>query len=192
MKGYFQVSGKKGKGKPNLFIHVEYEYSGNYSKMAVVNLLGQNRKEKTAKKGYASEIDFGTINFNSIHCKSYVRFYKALADYRRRTGLIPPYGSLRIRTGVLLHGGTPYAITDVVYIPKGTYDISFETAKHELGHTIRQNYDGDLWHALSDALWYNYMQHHYCSKRTNKGFAFNEGWAEFWAGSCYAGLCNRL
>ena len=29
------------------------------------------------------------------------------------------------------------------------------------------------------------MQHHSCGKRTNNGFAFNEGWAEFWAGSCY-------
>ena len=28
------------------------------------------------------------------------------------------------------------------------------------------------------------MQHHSCRKRMNRGFAFNEGWAEFWAGSC--------
>ena len=25
---------------------------------------------------------------------------------------------------------------------------------------------------------------HSCKKRTNYGFAFNEGWAEFWAESC--------
>ena len=28
------------------------------------------------------------------------------------------------------------------------------------------------------------MQHHNCRKVTNRGFAFNEGWAEFWAGDC--------
>ena len=31
---------------------------------------------------------------------------------------------------------------------------------------------------------YKYAQHHYCGKKTNYGFAFNEGWAEYWAGSC--------
>ena len=192
MKGYFRVSGRKGFGKPKLFIKVEYEYSGNSGNIAVTNLLGLKRKGKTAKRSYASQINFGTINFNSIHCKSYVQFYKAVADYRRRTGLIPPYRSLRIRTGVLLHGGTPYATNDVVRIPRRTNGISFETAKHELAHTIRQSYDGSLGHFLFDVVRYKYMQQHYCSKRTNKGFAFNEGWAEFWAGSCYAGLCNRL
>ena len=31
---------------------------------------------------------------------------------------------------------------------------------------------------------YTYTQHHRCGQVTNEGFAFNEGWASFWAGGC--------
>ncbi len=44
--------------------------------------------------------------------------------------------------------------------------------------------DGNLTHLLSDALEFNYFRAHHCGFQSNKGFAFNEGWAEFWAGSC--------
>lgn len=40
-------------------------------------------------------------------------------------------------------------------------------------------------HFLKDVVRFKYMQHHSCGKRTNNGFAFNEGWAEFWAGQCF-------
>lgn len=45
--------------------------------------------------------------------------------------------------------------------------------------------DGTFLHFLYDVVRFTYTQTHYCGKNTNKGFAFNEGWAEFWAGSCY-------
>lgn len=45
--------------------------------------------------------------------------------------------------------------------------------------------DGNFAHFLFDVGRFKYMQHHNCGKRTNYGFAFNEGWAEFWAGQCY-------
>ena len=41
-------------------------------------------------------------------------------------------------------------------------------------------------HLGLDAFRFNYFRRHYCSLQTNEGFAFNEGWAEFWAGSCTA------
>ena len=45
--------------------------------------------------------------------------------------------------------------------------------------------DGTFLHFLSDVVKYKYTQTHTCGKLTNKGFAFNEGWAEFWAGTCF-------
>ena len=44
--------------------------------------------------------------------------------------------------------------------------------------------DGNLAHFLYDVARFVYTRNHRCSLRTNNGFAFNEGWAEFWAGSC--------
>ena len=44
--------------------------------------------------------------------------------------------------------------------------------------------DGSLNHLGADAIRFNYFRSHSCGSKTNEGFAFNEGWAEFWAGSC--------
>ena len=47
---------------------------------------------------------------------------------------------------------------------------------------MRHGLDGDFGHFLGDAATYNYAQSHNACDHTNLGFAFNEGWAEFWAG----------
>lgn len=44
--------------------------------------------------------------------------------------------------------------------------------------------DGNFNHLVVDAVRFNYFRQHSCNSQTNEGFAFNEGWAEFWAGSC--------
>ena len=190
-KGYFKVSGtgRDGRrGKPDPYIRVIYQYSGTYGKMEVEkNLIGPNRKERSGTKSYSPKINFGTINFNSIHCKCYVQFYKALKDLYDRSGRKSPYDTLHVRSSVLIHGGTPYATTDVIRIPRKTKSISYETAKHELAHRVRHSYDGNILHFGKDVIKYKYTQHHHCGKKTNQGFAFNEGWAEFWAGTCTGG-----
>jgi len=45
--------------------------------------------------------------------------------------------------------------------------------------------DGNLAHFLYDVARFVYTRNHHCGSRTNNGYAFNEGWAEFWAGECY-------
>ena len=44
--------------------------------------------------------------------------------------------------------------------------------------------DGNLVHLLSDVARFNYGGPHHCYTSTNKGRAFDEGWAEYWAGGC--------
>ncbi len=39
-------------------------------------------------------------------------------------------------------------------------------------------------HFLYDVARFNYLRQHTCSTKSNRGYAFNEGWAEFWANSC--------
>src|SRR5205085_9811601 len=57
----------------------------------------------------------------------------------------------------------------------------YRVPKHEFGHTVRHKLDGGLAHFLFDVGHFNYLQNHSACNRTNPGFAFNEGWAEYWA-----------
>jgi hypothetical protein len=60
---------------------------------------------------------------------------------------------------------------------------------HEYGHVIRDKLDGDLWHWHADDLHYVYARFHSsCNGQDEfgialdeKGFAFHEGWAEYWS-----------
>ncbi|HEX6971874.1 MAG TPA: hypothetical protein VF234_06625, partial [Limnochordia bacterium] len=49
------------------------------------------------------------------------------------------------------------------------------------GHVIRHGFDGDFGHFLGDVATYNYLQNHEPCLHSNGGYAFNEGWAEYWA-----------
>ena len=137
--GYFTVSGRAGDtfGNPDPFIEVEYEYSGVYGQMEVQQeLFGINRKDHTSTRGYSSHINFGDIIFSGDHCRAYVMTYDAMKDYRSRTGKALPYSELKVVTRAPVHGGTPYATTSKIRIPS-SYNFDFETAKHELAHTVR-------------------------------------------------------
>ena len=139
--GYFTVSGTPGDlfSKPELYIEVEYEYSGEYGQMDVQReLFGINRRERTSTMSYSSLIDFGNITFSSDHCRAYVMVYQAMKDFMRRTGKYLPYDRLKVVTRAPIHGGTPYSTTDKIRIPSG-YNFNLVTAKHELAHTVRHS-----------------------------------------------------
>ena len=153
--------------------------------MTVRNMIGRVRYEKTGTRwNTVGTINFGTIVFNSDHCKAYNTFRLALLDYHSRSkNSRLPYSSLKVKTESKVTAGVPYATTDNIRIPKG-YSLTLATAKHELAHTIRHSLDGSLRHFLYDAGRFWYLRHHDCNKKTNFGFAFNEGWAAYWAGGC--------
>ena len=136
--GYFSVSGKAGDliGNPDPYIQVKYEYSGSYGKMEVESGLGRNRHDKTSTKPFSSSLNFGNIYFSNDHCKAYVNTYLAMQNFRYRTGQSLPYKTLKVVTHAVLHGGTPYATTNKIRIPKG-YNYDENTARHELAHTVR-------------------------------------------------------
>ena len=109
----------------------------NYGQMEVQQeLFGINRKDRTSTRGYSSHINFGDIIFSGDHCRAYVMTYDAMKDYRFRTSKALPYSELKVVTRAPVHGGTPYATTNKIRIPS-SYNFDFETAKHELAHTVR-------------------------------------------------------
>lgn len=138
--GYFTVSGRAGDifGNPEPYIKVEYQYSGPYGRMDVENAIGINRKDKTSVKRFSSYLNFGNINFSGDYCKAYVNTFRAMKNYRDRTRQSLPYRKLRVVTPALIHGGTPYATTNKIRIPR-RYNYNQRTAMHEFAHTIRHS-----------------------------------------------------
>ena len=195
--GRFTVSGEGRDliGKPDPRIRVDYEFLGVPSyggKIKVQDRLRWIRRYRSTVRSYASNINFGDINISDEHCRAYMRFYAAVKNYISRTGTSLPYSTLHIGTNAVFASwfNAVYATLDRIRIQRGE-DLTTETAQHELAHTVRHSYDGNNGHFLVDAVRFNYARHHDCGKQTNDGFAFNEGWAEFWAGECYSKLYVR-
>lgn len=193
-QGYFTVSGSASdisifnskKRRPDLLIRMDYRYySSYYGSFEVKRPLYKGKEKTSTLSDREGNVSFGTRYFNTEACRSYLSFYDAIKNFRTRVGYHLPF-DLKVSTDVLVHGGTAYALYDDIKLPKGSF-VSYETAKHELAHTLRHRYDGALSHFVYDAGRFVYTRTHYCSKSTNLGFAFNEGWAEFWAGSCLTG-----
>lgn len=186
--GHFRVSGEGRDfiGKPDPRIRVDYEYTGPYGTIRVQDWLRLIRRYRSVVKSYARYIHFGDINISDDHCRALMRFIEAKKDFFTRAQSALPDNILYVSTNAILASwaNTAYATTNRVRIGRGV-SIPSKTAKHELAHIFRHCYDGNDAHFTSDVLGFRYSQSHYCSKRTNSGFAFNEGWAEFWAAECH-------
>lgn len=71
----------------------------------------------------------------------------------------------------------------------GTNTDPYRVCFHEYGHVIRDKLDGDIWHWHADDVHYVYARNHKSCKGQDdfgialdeKGFAFHEGWAEYWS-----------
>ena len=190
--GRFTVLGERRDSKPDPRIQVDYEFRRVPSyggKIKVQDRLRWIRRYRSTVRSYASNINFGDINISDEHCRAYMRFYAAVKSYISRTGTSLPYSTLHVSTNAVFASwfNTVYATLDRIRIGRGE-DLTTKTAQHEVAHTVRHSYDGNIGHFLVDVGRYNYAQHHHCGKQTNCGFAFNEGWAEFWAGECISKL----
>ena len=188
--GRFYLSGQGRdafNGKPDPKIQVEYAYSGPEGKFEIEKIV-RNRKDESGTKPYSRVVNFGFLSFDNPHCRAYIRFYRVLKEYATFRIGKPPYSTLKVKSKAIIHGGTPFATTNVIRIPKSWDPISMSTARHEFAHTIRHSYDGRFSHFLRDVIRYRYAQHHNCNKKTNSGFAFNEGWAQYYAGDCRSEL----
>jgi hypothetical protein len=137
--------------------------------------------------------DYGTQGVAGYQCVLWNALSDAGRDYREQVGSAPPQGVTTAEAGAVT-AGTPFTLYDDIWWPSGypvystvsvaTGTATVSTAKHEFAHVVRHLYDGSRTHFLGDALYYWYLRHHSAAScdPTNSGFAFNEGWAEFWEG----------
>lgn len=194
INGNFEISGSatdvSGWDYPDPYLKIEYIYTsstyGNLDIKDVYTVLS-TAYDTTSIVSFSSLITFGTINLNNEKCKTYLNMLSAINDYYSRTLLKLPMTTLNIHLNQILAAGVPYTAYQTINVPIGwnnSNGLDYATSKHELAHAIRHTYDGDEYHFLADVATYNYLQHHNCNSNTNLGYAFNEGWAAFWEGSC--------
>lgn len=133
--------------------------------------------------------DYGNIVFSnpgqSPKCAIWNGVHKANERFRAEMGVDPPSHGVELEADAVT-AGVPFTPGTSILWPGG-FPVGYggggddSITRHEYGHVIRQGYDGDFGHFLGDVVTYNYLQNHEVCNHTNEGFAFNEGWAEFWA-----------
>lgn len=206
--GTFRVDGWGGDAAPDpwsgpdVYVRVVFgdrkwrESLGDSERVSVIDEIYRVNVNDTARHDH-NNAGSGTIDFGPIilgddgdwSCGNFYHAMKVYEDYRSvRGGEHPPPGAIQVqRYAAPVSSGTPWA--DRHYIHWYTSDPSSQTRiAHEFGHTIRHHLDGEDAHFLWDAERFRYARsegHNACSV-TEPGFAFNEGWAEYWAktGGC--------
>ncbi len=121
----------------------------------------------------------------SHKCAIWRGLHLAQRDFRDLTGVGPPTGG-----GLLIQadapGETPLSLDVEVWWTPG-YVTGYggggddSITRHEFGHVIRHGYDGDASHFFGDVAEHGYLRSHHSCLKSGRGYAFNEGWAEYWA-----------
>ncbi len=149
----------------------ETETTGSHSG---VNNLGTYEISKESGKG-------------TPKCAVWQGAHNAYQNYKQVIGSTPPDKQYTIDADFPCCG-VPFTTTDATHWPsnyptgyRGDPDGGYSVNTHEFGHSVRQSFDGGELHFLADVARYSYLKNHEFCLVSNEGFAFNEGWAEFWA-----------
>lgn len=128
--------------------------------------------------------DYGRQAVPGLECPLWTQMRDAALGYESDVGRRAPFGEVEAVYGSPA-AGKPYTWYDEVRWPSGLSPAG-STPRHEFAHAVRHSLDGGFGHFFGDMVAFQYPQHHSatsCDQRTNPGFAFNEGWAQYWAGT---------
>jgi len=133
--------------------------------------------------------DYGGMVFStpgqSHKCAIWAGVHSAYERYRAEIGAGLPSNGVELQADAVT-AGVPFTPGTSILWPGG-FPVGYggggddSITRHEFGHVIRHGFDGDFGHFLGDVIAHNYLQNHEPCNHTSPGFAFNEGWAEFWA-----------
>ena len=184
-------------GKLDPYVIIELESSGG-KQVVESEILKTNFTCATSVRNETE----GTISFGNITCTStngkdatalFANLTRSYNKFTQLTGQssIPAHGGKAAALfPCVLASGVPWTTEESIHWPAGYR--RFESVAHEFGHRVRHAQDGDFAHFLSDVATYTYPQHHAYDKVTNEGFAFNEGWAEYYASQLESGDATTL
>ena len=142
---------------------------------------------------HAGAVNLGTWQISKDNgsgtpkCAIWQGAHNAYANYRQVIGSRPPDTNYSISADFPCCG-TPFTTRDTTRWPSGYQtgysgdpDNGFSVNFHEFAHSVRHSFDGSFSHFLFDVARFDYPRSHSLCSNTNQGFAFNEGWAEYWA-----------
>jgi hypothetical protein len=178
--------------------------AGVSTPLRVMDELHRARSETVTRTARLAggQLTAGDIQLTSVDCELWRLGADVLADYHDAVGRTPPARQLRIKRWSAVWGGTPYTYYD--HIVLGTNYGAAGTARdvgrrrgtmfHEFGHSIRHVADGSEAHWGWDNFRWAYARNHRGCETFNTQYAFNEGWASYWAaerGASGAGTCSK-
>jgi hypothetical protein len=156
-------------------------------------------RTRTARGVHRTSLDYGvrTISKNggreTPKCAIWQGARHAWNGYVSAIGADPPMrGGYEIVADTFCCG-SPWTTRTATYWPPGerTRHVEdppgdpivgdYRTSWHEFGHVFRHWLDGSGPHFLGDVARYGYARNHENCLDSNLGFAFNEGWAKYWA-----------
>jgi hypothetical protein len=143
---------------------------------------------------HAGVVNLGTYQISHENgagtpkCAAFQGAHNAYQNYKQLMGTAPPDASYLISSDYPCCG-VPFTTLDTTHWPDGYEtgygpkdpDGGYAVNFHEFAHSVRHSFDGGALHFLYDAARFGYPKSHELCLVSNEGFAFNEGWAEFWA-----------
>ena len=204
--GSFTVTGSGGDpgdfgwSKPDVYVRFIYNFN---DKVRLTDELDRTRYANTPEHehdNFQGTLDIGTwtigMDISSGEAsKSGVwnKVCESWNDYTRIMGEEPKSGYCDAEYWSAIYAGTPWTSDNTIHWP---IHYTSSAARHEFGHLIRHSFDGDRDHFNWDVTRFRYARtHNPCdadcdnwateSAEMNMGYAFNEGWAEFWAEEYY-------
>jgi hypothetical protein len=160
-------------------------------RLQIMNDFHDTRNESVTQKPSidASNIaDFGDVKLSGSDCILWELGLRALVHYFQVMHEPPPAGGLRVKRweAVYISAGTgAHTFYDYLVLPTDQAIQAIpdreHTFFHEFGHTIRFVADGSKTHWDWDNFRFNFGHKHNTDEVFNKGFAFSEGWAQYWA-----------
>jgi hypothetical protein len=133
-------------------------------------------------------LDFGTRVISSDNGAGTPRaavwqgFQEAIEEFQGLMGHGIPQGQLNIE--VWRGHIWPLTYYDEIHWAHGFAtggNFRYRNTYHEFGHAFRHTMDGSNWHWDADNTRFIYAREHDHCYKSNEGYAFNEGWAEYWA-----------
>lgn len=207
--GSFTVTGSGGDvfgGDPDVYIRIAYNDDQG---VRLTDEVDSTRSWSSPQHEHNNTPNGATIDFGAkalgagggTRCGVWKQGHINFQNFVHEIGSEPPSGHLDIEywSGILDVGDiVPWTNTDTIHWP-----IAFPSfaLTHEFGHSIRHGADGNDAHFVYDAARFQYARSHdECADDGNRnsgetdeslrGFAFNEGWAEYWNGDGKLGACG--
>lgn len=162
---------------------------GVSTRLQIMDDVKNTRTETRSVTGSAAgsgTVALGNVEVPSLDCELFRIGRLALRDFHSVRRASPPANALRVQRWSDIRVAT-HTFYDYINISPDWFDSAEsiwereDTFFHEFGHSIRHVADGPSDHWNWDNFRWAYARSHSGNEIFNMQYAFNEGWAGYWA-----------